>query len=141
MIHASVNVNSTNWKHQGSKNELLFMTECMKRGWKVSMPFGDDSKYDVVVDTPSGLRRVQVKSCHQADQRGRFRINLKHGAATKKRYTSADCDIVAAYITPLNHWFFVPVDQIATSQLDLAHHHHDCLEAWTNIHDPSPNRK
>jgi hypothetical protein len=125
----------TNWKHQGSKNELLFMAECMKRGWKVNMPFGDDCRYDVVVDTPEGLRRIQVKSCHKADARGRYRINMKGGKSARHTYTLADCDFVAAYITPLNHWFIVPTDQVTKSQLDLALHHHDCLEAWHLIHE------
>lgn len=112
------------------------MAECMKRGWKVSMPFGDDSKYDVVVDTPNGLRRVQVKSCHKTDMRGRYRVNMNHGRHSHKTYSSDDCDIIAAYVTPLNHWFLVPVEKIKTSHLDLALHHHDCLEAWHNIYAP-----
>ena len=129
------NKHATNWKHQGSKNELLFMAECMKRGWKVNMPFGDDSKYDVVVDTPKGLRRIQVKSCHKPDVRGRYRINLKYGRRSSGAYSAEDCDIIAAYVTPLNHWFLVPVEKVTTTHLDLAHHHHDCLEAWGNIHE------
>ena len=97
------------------------------------MPFGEDSKYDVVVDTPLGLRRVQVKSCHKSDSRGRYRIHLKHGRQKLGQYTTLDCDIVAAYVTPLNLWFIVPVEHIQTAQLDLAHHHHTCLNAWHNI--------
>jgi hypothetical protein len=123
----------SNWKHQGAKNELLFMAECMKRGWKVNMPFGDDCRYDVVVDTPEGLRRVQVKSCHKPDSRGRYRANLNHGRTTKQYYSEEDCDVIAVYVTPLNHWFLVPVDRVATQHLDLALHHHDCLEAWQHI--------
>jgi hypothetical protein len=129
-------LHATNWKHQGSKNELLFMAECMKRGWKVNMPFGDDSKYDVVVDTPKGLRRVQVKSCHKADARGRYRINMKYGRSSRcGSYSLEDCDVIAAYVTPLNHWFLVPVNEVTTMHLDLALHHHDCLEAWHHIYE------
>lgn len=128
---------ASNWKHHGGKNELLFMAECMRRGWKVNMPFGDDSKYDVVVDTPRGLRRVQVKSCHKADSRGRYRINMKCGRHSRSRYSSCDCDVIAAYVAPLNHWFIVPVDDIQTCYLDLALHHHDCLEAWHHIYEES----
>lgn len=111
------------------------MAECMKRGWKVNMPYGDDCQYDVVVDTPDGLRRIQVKSCHKPDVRGRYRINLKYGRRSAGAYSSEDCDIIAAYVTPLNHWFLVPVEKVTTTHLDLAHHHHDCLEAWENIYE------
>jgi hypothetical protein len=125
----------TNWKHLGEKNQLLFMAECMKRGWKVNMPYGEDCRYDVVVDTPKGLRRIQIKSCHKADARGRYRINMHHGRRIKHSYTTEECDLIAAYVTPLNHWFIVPVDRLTTQHLDLAFHHHDCLEAWHLIHE------
>ena len=113
------------------------MAECMRRGWKVSMPYGEDSKYDVVVDTPTGLRRVQIKSCHKADDRGRYRVNLQHGQSSYGRYTIADCDVLAAFVAPLNHWYLVPVENIQTTHLDLALHHHDCLEAWHHIYAES----
>lgn len=99
------------------------------------MPFGENARYDVVVDTPGGLRRIQVKSCNKADIRGRYRVNLQHGKSEMRAYTSNDCDVIAAYVTPLNHWFLVPVELVNTSHLDLALNYHDCLEAWHNIHE------
>jgi hypothetical protein len=129
-------ITSANNKHLGTTNELLFMAECMKRGWKVNMPFGEDNRYDVIVDTPGGMRRVQVKSCHTPDSRGRYRVNMRRGKRVRSAYCAADIDVLAAYVAPLNHWFLVPVDEIKTKQLDLAYHHHDCLEAWRHIYEP-----
>lgn len=121
------------WKHRGATSELLFMTECMRRGWTVNMPYGDDCKYDCIVDTPKGIRRVQIKSCHKTDERGRYRANVHHGRTSRQGYTSEDCDVIAVYVSPLNHWWIVPVDQVKTRNLDLAVHHNDCFDAWHHI--------
>jgi hypothetical protein len=106
----------------------------MKRGWKVSLPFGDDCRYDVVVDTPKGLCRVQVKSCNKTDDRGRYRVNAGHGRLVKKAYEPSDCDVIAVYVSPLKHWWLVPTEKVRTTHLDLSLHHNECYDAWHNIH-------
>lgn len=47
---------------KGDTGEMLFMAECILRGMSVSVPFGHNNTYDVVVEGLSGkLYKVQVK--------------------------------------------------------------------------------
>ena len=49
-------------KNQGDNAELRFMLLNHELGNIVSKPFGDNAKYDLIVDTSTELQRVQVKS-------------------------------------------------------------------------------
>jgi hypothetical protein len=115
-------------KHSGAMHELTFMVECMKRGWKVSVPVGEDSRYDVIVDTSKGLSRVQVKTCGTKD-RGRFRIKAFYGSS-KKSYTWKDCDILAAFVSPLNTWWIIPINKLRSNSLDMSKNYHQYNSAW-----------
>ena len=114
-------------------HELTFMVECMKRGWKVSVPIGEDSRYDVIVDTSKKLSRVQVKTCSTKD-RGRFRVKASYGTA-KKSYTWRDCDIIAAFVSPLNTWWIIPVNKLRSGSLDVSKNYHKYNSAWHLISD------
>lgn len=50
-----------NSKSKGDIAEAVFIAECLKKGYQVSTPFGDNAPYDCIVDTGSGLYKVQVK--------------------------------------------------------------------------------
>jgi transcriptional regulator with XRE-family HTH domain len=47
----------------------------MHRGYNVSLPVGQ-GPYDLVVDSDCGLQKVQVKSTHRKDRRGRFFVHV-----------------------------------------------------------------
>jgi len=49
-------------KEQGEWAELCFMAKAAGMGLKVLRPFGDSSSYDVGVELPDRILRVQVKS-------------------------------------------------------------------------------
>ncbi len=111
------------------------MYQCMQRGWKVSFPFGDDTKYDAIVHTSKGLHKVQVKSCNKPDSRGRYRINMNCANTGNKRahYTKTDCDFIAAFVAPLNIWYIIPVCDLGRNHLDLALNYQECLNAWDHL--------
>lgn len=53
-----------NTKDKGAIAESAVLHELLKQGLCVSIPYGDNAPYDLVVDTPSGLKKVQVKTAH-----------------------------------------------------------------------------
>lgn len=110
------------------------MVECMKRGWKVSTPIGEDCRYDVIVDTPKRLCRVQVKA-FKPDKSGRPRFKASYGNKVEKTYTSKDCDIIAAYVTTLNTWWILPVKALKGRSLNLKSGYHEFNSAWELISD------
>src|SRR5260370_38120425 len=57
------------YKQRGEWVELLFMTRAAKRGYVVSKPWGDSSRYDVGIEQDGRIKRVQVKGtdCGEGD--------------------------------------------------------------------------
>ena len=49
----------------GNTTEMECMLECMKLGIQVSIPFGEDSRYDFILDYKGKLYRIQSKHCSE----------------------------------------------------------------------------
>jgi hypothetical protein len=95
-----------NFKERGEWVELLFMAWALRKGLRVSKPWGDSSPYDVGVEHGRQLVRVQVKSTSYRLANGYlcgFRPNQKG-----KRYTTRKVDFFAAYIVPEEVWYVIP---------------------------------
>jgi len=107
-----------NFKQRGEWVELLFMAWALRRGLRVSKPWGDSSAYDVGVEHGRQLIRVQVKSTSYRLANGYlcgFRPNLK-----ARRYTTRKVDFFAAYIVPEDVWYVIPATVVLkTKSCDL----------------------
>ncbi len=108
-------------KARGQWVELLFMARAAREGLKVARPHGD-ARYDVIVESPTGLHRVQVKST-LFKRRGCYeclcfwsRVSPKRKA---KQYLASQIDFVAAYVVPEDSWFIIPASEIRTTTLFL----------------------
>ena len=51
-------------KQKGNITEMECILAFMKAGYKVSIPYGEDCKYDLVVDINNKLYRIQCKTSH-----------------------------------------------------------------------------
>jgi hypothetical protein len=99
-------------KAQGDAAESLFLHRAVSLGFTVSKPWGDNSKYDFIVDNGSRLIRVQVRSVSTPYENA-FRISTAFGNNTKTPYGPEDIDLLAAYVEPRNAWYLIPVEAFA----------------------------
>ena len=114
-----MNINNDEPKKLTSKTvgllvALPFASECIGRGAIVSEPFGDDARYDVVVDNGKRLLRVQVKTaCLKSP--GVFYFNGRRRSMIY-RSPNGDSSGPACYVTP-----YAPheVDCVVTNVLGL----------------------
>jgi hypothetical protein len=95
-------------KRQGELAELVFAERAMRRGLKVSKPYGESTAYDFVVDGGGGFKRVQVRSVG-VEERGVYRVSTGNGHSSKRAYTAEEIDILAAYVIPEDVWYLIPV--------------------------------
>ena len=51
-------------KQKGNITELECLLTFVKKGYKVSIPYGEDCRYDLVVDINNNLYRIQCKTSH-----------------------------------------------------------------------------
>jgi hypothetical protein len=96
-------------KAVGEAVELAFMARAAALGLIVSKPLGDSAAYDVILGS-SGHRllRVQVKSvCSGSGPR--YTINAGYGNRAKRPYTADQIDLLAAWVSPLDTWYIIPV--------------------------------
>lgn len=57
-----------------------------KLGCTVNIPLNDCQEYDLVVEYPSGLKKVQVKTTKHKAKSGKYVVNLRTMSGYKDRY-------------------------------------------------------
>jgi len=96
-------------KQRGEMAEAAFLAMAARLGFRVSKPWGESSRYDLIVDNGKRLLRVQVKSAHRADQYGGYTFHA-HGNTTSV-YLSSEIDLLVAYVVPVEAWYLFPVEE------------------------------
>jgi hypothetical protein len=66
-----------NTKDTGDETEARIIHALIERGYSVSIPFGDNDGYDLIVDTGTELLRVQCKTAWREDDCLRFKTASK----------------------------------------------------------------
>ena len=51
----------------GQITETQILLECLKKELSVSIPYGDKSRYDLIIDYQGKLLRIQIKTARKAD--------------------------------------------------------------------------
>jgi hypothetical protein len=99
-------------KKKGNLAELKVAADLAARGCEISIPFGEDSSYDLVADFEGRLHRVQVKftrsdGCVVAV--GCRSHSLTNGRVRRtKIYTAAMVEWVVVYDATTNRCYYVP---------------------------------
>jgi hypothetical protein len=86
------------------------MARAVRKGFKVSKPWGDSSAYDVGIESGARILRVQVKSTDCRTQYG-YLCQFKPNAHSKP-YTLKQVDFFAAYVIPEDVWYLIPAEML-----------------------------
>lgn len=108
-----------NTKILGNTTEMECMLECMKLGIQVSIPFGEDSRYDFIMDYNGKLYRIQSKHCSEIMDEDnqvvavKFKTVRQSGSNasihTRTKYTKDEIDFFSTsyagkcYLVPVEH--------------------------------------
>jgi hypothetical protein len=94
-------------KERGDWAELYFMMQAAGLGMKVSRPFGVGI-YDVGVENPGRVLRVQVKSTiYKRSDKGYCLDKLE---SKLMKYESGTVDFFAVLLIPLDDWYIIPFE-------------------------------
>jgi hypothetical protein len=74
---------ASNTKNRGDETEAKIIATLLEHGFTVSLPFGDNDKYDLIVDDSGSLYRVQCKTAWQ-NKPNTIRFNT-HSQTTRER--------------------------------------------------------
>ncbi len=124
-------------KARGELAEARFLAKAMELGFTVSKPFGDNARYDFILDCDGRISRVQVKSawirrnhCYWFKTAPR-----RTGGHRPRPYRRNEIDFLVACIVPEDAWFVIPIAAISKrTTLTLTTRHRNpfaCYrEAW-----------
>jgi hypothetical protein len=102
-----------NTKQTGDVTESRILHELVRRGHSVSVPFGDNDPYDLVVSVGDRLVRVQCKTGWREDGRVRFKTGSKttdDGEPVVVDYGDA-VDVFAVRCRDSDTLYWVPADE------------------------------
>ena len=105
-----------NVNQKGNLTELLVMAEAIKKGYIVSVPYGDCNRYDQIWDDGQKMFKVQVKTARWKDERHiGITFNCYSVANGKKcRYSSDDIDYFATFWE--DKCYLIPVSECSSEK-------------------------
>ena len=112
-------------KTQGDNAELKFMLLSHELGHIISKPFGDNSKYDLIIDNGNDLEKIQIKSTSRKDTSSGmdcYNCLVCSGSKQKQKYNEKDVDFIVIYVIPENTWYKIPVKEIKGKTVKLYPH-------------------
>ena len=106
-------------KQKGNITELEVLTYVTKKGYQVSIPFGDRERYDQIWDINGKLIKVQVKTSRLTDDSSSIifscRSNTKvQGKIMHSRYTKDEIDYFATFWN--DRCYLVSVEETSTEK-------------------------
>jgi hypothetical protein len=90
---------------RGCLAEYLFATECIKKGYNVSMPLLDSSIYDMIVDTGNKLIKIQIKSTTKSPDRENHKSVHIPIQNNKREYFKDQINYFAIWVNFFNGFF------------------------------------
>lgn len=84
-----------NTKQTGDITESICQTEMLKQGYRVSITFGDNCPYDLVLDDGKALKKIQCKTGWIDKDCIRFNVRsktTKNGKTVIRKYETSEVD-------------------------------------------------
>jgi hypothetical protein len=105
-----------NSKRRGEWAELQFMAKAAKFGLRISKPWGEFSRYDMVIENGGHFVRVQIKSTTNRRADGCYVCGVRP-ASTSKPYQRGEFDFLAAYIIAEDVWYMIPAGLVVHGKM------------------------
>lgn len=110
-------------KLKGDLAELKIATDLVARGWKIAIPYGEDSDVDLIAYRDRVVRRVQVKYARSDGQVIRVRPqsqSLTNGKVMKvKRYTARTIDWLAVWDQTSESCFYIDANELGDGKATI----------------------
>ena len=99
---------------KGLTTELICMQKFIELGYIVSVPYGNNSRYDLLVDNGTTIWKIQCKTA-KLNENGSYTIQTCNKVSTTtqrrvKHYTKDEIDFIASVVQ--NQLVIIPVELI-----------------------------
>ena len=111
-------------KDVGDRTQLAVMLALRDAGYAVLVPFGENTRYDLVIDDGTSLRRIQCKTGRLREGAVRFNVCSCYGhhlrPGNSRRGYRGEIDLFGVYCPDTRTVYLVPIDDVpAKSQAAL----------------------
>jgi hypothetical protein len=110
-------------KQKGDLAELKVATDLIERGWKIAIPYGEDSDVDLIAYRDDQLRRVQVKYARSDGHVVKIRpksLSLTNGKVRKvKCYTAKTIDWLVVWDRTTDACFYMDASELGDGRTML----------------------
>ena len=107
-------------KTKGDLAELKVATDLVERGYRIAIPFGEDSDFDLILCRGNKLARVQVKYTESNRRFVTVRTrshSLTNGKVKRtKYYTAETIDWLAVYDKNTDRCYYVPAGELGAGR-------------------------
>jgi hypothetical protein len=103
-------------KTRGDLAELRVAADLVERGYRIAIPFGEESDFDLVIERDGRLERIQVKNTKSDGNE--FTVRCRSHSLTNgkvrhvKRYTAAMIDWLAVYDQTSDRCYYLPAAEL-----------------------------
>jgi PD-(D/E)XK endonuclease len=104
-----------NPKAKGEISEAVVLAHLVKRGFAVLLPFGNNQRYDMIVDEDGQLIRVQVKTGWYSEGCVVFSAFSTNGFTGAHTTYAGQIDVFMVYCPELGTIYRVPIGDACTS--------------------------
>jgi hypothetical protein len=105
-------------KEIGDRSALAAMLGLKTAGYALLVPFGENTRYDLVIDNGERLARVQCKTGRLRDGAVEFAVSSTYGhhqnPATARRSYSGQIDYFVVYSPETAGVYLVPIEDVPT---------------------------
>lgn len=110
-----------NNKWKGNIGEVKVISEFLKYGITISLPFGDNARYDLIADISGNLRKIQVKYIDGVNESDSYYCrccsSTNHTNNKGQQNYIGDIDYFAFYLADIDTCCLVPIDVIGTREM------------------------
>jgi len=111
-----------NTSRLGDETEARALSALMRRGLSVSVPFGDNDRYDRVVDDGQQLYRVQCKTGSRVNGTIRFKLyssTVSDGELVDTAYSAGEVDAFVVAAPSAEPLYWVDIDETGSGEMRL----------------------
>lgn len=108
-----------NTKGRGEHSEAQILARVVENGYAPSIPFGNNQRYDLVLDDGRQLLRVQCKTAWIQDGCVTFQTASKNGFTGKRRDYKGQIDLFLVYCPKLRTFYKIPVEKAPITEMRL----------------------
>ena len=110
-------------KDVGDRSTLAIMYALRLQGWAILLPFGENTRYDLVVDNGACLRRVQCKTGRLRDGAIIFPTCSTYGHHPNPKVIRRDyegqIDEFAVFCPELGSVYLIPIEDCTTRTMGM----------------------